>query len=183
MKKSLYRWPAILTGIVCLTAIVNGLLLPAETSRYFLKILGDYLKGISFSFPGIFFNNLKAALVLFFGGFIIAIPTIFLIYFNFLLIGIVLKDSIAGGTVFRFIVSIAPHGIFEIPAIFISCVFGVAVSYQLFRLVFTKEKPDFGAFFIQTCLNFLKIVIPLLIIAALIEVYVTPAIIHYFHIK
>lgn len=61
-----------------------------------------------------------------------------------------------------------PHGIFELPAIFISLGLGIKLGFTLFLGRKTRAK-EFRRRFYNSANTFLMIVIPLLIIAALIE--------------
>src|SRR3989344_3502444 len=72
----------------------------------------------------------------------------------------------AKSAVFSSLLRIFPHGIFELPAIFIS--FGLGIRLGLF--IFTaNEKNSFKDYILGSLKVFLLIIIPLLIIAAVIE--------------
>src|SRR3989344_2332310 len=59
-----------------------------------------------------------------------------------------------------------PHGIFELPAVFIS--FGLGIKFGTF--IFKKNKKDAFKEYLINCLRvFIFVIIPLLIIAAIIE--------------
>ena len=87
--------------------------------------------------------------------------------------------TIANGFILGFVASMAvssegffvlwrifPHGIFELPAIFIS--FGLGLKIGTF--IFQKKKfESFKKYFMNSLKVFLFIIIPLLIIAAIIE--------------
>jgi stage II sporulation protein M len=113
----------------------------------------------------IFFNNLKSS---FFGmsfGILFGIFPILVTIFNGYLLGFVSAFSVAGGGVLS-LWKLLPHGIFELPAIFLS----LGLGLRLGTLVFQKNKQKFLKENILRSLKiFLLIVIPLLIIAAIIE--------------
>jgi stage II sporulation protein M len=62
--------------------------------------------------------------------------------------------------------NLLPHGIFELPAIFIS--FGMGLKFGTF--LFYKEKmKKFAEFFSNSLRVFVFVILPLLVIAAIIE--------------
>jgi len=113
----------------------------------------------------IFVNNLQSS---FFGlifGVALGIFPVLATVANGYILGFVGKMSFESGGIFV-LWRILPHGIFELPAIFISLGLGLKLGSFIFR----KEK---GKFFRRCFWNslrvFLFVVIPLLIIAAIIE--------------
>jgi stage II sporulation protein M len=107
----------------------------------------------------IFFNNIKAG----FGGLIygagFGIITIILSILNGYAVGYVSSysiSSVGAGS----LLNLLPHGIFELPAIFIS--FGMGIKFGSF--IFYKEKMKNFSMRV-----FIFVVLPLLIIAAIIE--------------
>ncbi len=113
----------------------------------------------------IFFNNLKVSFLgLFFGAFFGIIPIILSISNGYLL-GIVSALSVKKNGAL-ILLNLLPHGIFELPAIFIS--FGLGIKFGTF--VFEKNKKEtFLDYFYNSLKVFLFIIIPLLLIAATIE--------------
>lgn len=113
----------------------------------------------------IFLNNLQSSffgviLGVFFGIF----PVIAAIINGYLLgfVGLVVVKSEGFSTLFRLL----PHGIFELPAIFISL--GLGLRFGMF--IFQKEKEEsFRKYLLNSLRVFLFVVFPLLIIAAIIE--------------
>lgn len=113
----------------------------------------------------IFFNNLQSSffglvLGIFFGIF----PVIFAA-FNGYILGFVAFLSVeegGGGVLWKLL----PHGIFELPAIFISLGLGLKAGVLIFK--HSKSK-SFKYYFYEFARIFIFVVIPLLIIAAIIE--------------
>lgn len=122
--------------------------------------LGDVQLGVF-----IFFSNFKSAFLALFLGILIGIFSIFNIILNGSLIGYVLRilwDE-SGATHFW---RLLPHGIFELPALFIS--WGLGIKIGMF--VFSKnELGELKRRFEESLKTFFFIVVPLLIIAAIIE--------------
>jgi stage II sporulation protein M len=113
----------------------------------------------------IFFNNLQSS---FFGmilGVLFGIFPIFAAIANGYLLGFVGVIAVESEGFFT-LFGLLPHGIFELPAIFISLGLGLKLGMFIFR----KEKEEsFRDFFWNSLRVFLFIVVPLLIIAAIIE--------------
>lgn len=135
------------------------------------------------SMLGLFFNNLKAS----FMGMVLG-----LIPFFFLPIFVVLVNSGMTGAVLAFAqtkgISVAtvfwgivPHGIFEISALVLSVVLGVFFCLNTSRNILASQN---GIPFVECLKNIARVfalfVVPLLIIAAAVETYITPLVIGHF---
>lgn len=113
----------------------------------------------------IFFNNLVVSLFSLILGIALGIVPIFVTITNGYILGFVAKLSVES----RGLVSLwmlLPHGIFELPAIFISLGLGLKAGSLVFRR--DKENPVKKEA-INIFRTFIFIVVPLLIIAAVIE--------------
>lgn len=124
-------------------------------------------------------NNATASFIIYVTGlFPIFIPAVLIIVANGALIGIVfsaLKRS-GEGILLPLLTAIVPHGIFEIPAVVLSASLSFYVSVGIIKKLMDSE------FSLRTCLinslkTFLLVVLPLLVIAAVVEAFITPAII------
>jgi len=132
-----------------------------------LKQLVDKVRGLD-TFGTILFilmNNITSSFYGIIFGIILGIFPILASFSNGVLLGYVMKivwfDSGAGE-----FWKILPHGIFELPAVFISLGLGV----RLGMFIFSKKKgKDFMERARNSIILFVCIVIPLLIIAAIIE--------------
>ena len=122
----------------------------------------------------IFFNNLKVCLILFLGGMTFGAATLFVLVSNGYVIGSISGVMLRGYDVSVFAATIVPHGIFEIAAILMSAALGLQMGRSLY--LDAQGRDDAGT----TCLwygtRFLLVVVPLLVIAALVETFVTPGI-------
>lgn len=113
----------------------------------------------------IFFSNFKSAFLALFLGIMAGIFSIFNIILNGSLIGYVLRilwDE-SGATHFW---RLLPHGIFELPALFISWGLGIKIGMFIFS---KNELGELKRRFEESLKTFFFIVVPLLIIAAIIE--------------
>ncbi len=113
----------------------------------------------------IFFNNLQSSIVsLLFGSFLGIFPVIAIIINGYLL-GFVSEMSVRNDGIFV-LWKLLPHGIFELPAVFISTGLGL----KLGTFVFHKNKFEtFKKYLWNSLIVFLFIILPFLILAAIIE--------------
>lgn len=151
-------------------------------------------------FVAILLNNLVAATLVLLSGFI---PFLFLpglgIVINAVGMGIltsvlVLKGAALGNVL---LFGLVPHGIFEIPAFLYACTLGLGLTIWLVRFIlqelfgkpearklFIMESPLSGESFLvvlkRTMRTWLRVIVPLLLLAALIEAFVTPILIKTF---
>ena len=76
-------------------------------------------------------------------------------------------------SIFDFLMGILPHGIVEIPVLVVGSAIGLKIGMTVIIKVFKKQgkiKPE-----IKDGLNFfIKIMLPLVLIASAIEVFITP---------
>lgn len=113
----------------------------------------------------IFLNNLQIGFMGLIYGFALGIFPIISIFVNGYVVGYVSSTAVASSGAGS-LLNLLPHGIFELPAIFIS--FGMGIKFGSF--LFYKEKmKHFSRFFVNSLRVFVFVVLPLLIIAAIIE--------------
>jgi len=113
----------------------------------------------------IFTNNIQSGFMGMFFGFFLGIFPILATFANGYIVGYVSSSVISSSGIIS-LLSILPHGIFELPAIFIS--FGMGIKFGTF--IFYKNKRKYlSKFLIDSLRVFVFVVLPLLIIAAIIE--------------
>lgn len=113
----------------------------------------------------IFFNNLQASFLGILLGIFLGIFPLIATVFNGFLVGFVGKIAVSEGGVIV-LWRLLPHGIFELPAIFISFGLGLKSGTFLFR---KNKMESFKEYFWNSLRVFIFVVVPLLIIAAIIE--------------
>ena len=160
-----------ITGIFFLFTVI-GFFVPPPEAIYdqILKFIEELLKKtqdlsqfelIRF----IFFNNIQSSFFgMVFGVFLGLFPVIFAIANGYVLgfVASVSVNAVGISVLWR----LFPHGIFELPAIFIS----LGLGLKIMTFIFEKNKLKTLEIYIKNSLRtFLFIVIPLLIIAAVIE--------------
>lgn len=156
--------------------------IPATILTYFNEVIAD--SGIvrddgSFSALALFGNNLRAMVLSTLYGFI---PFLYLpalsMGVNAILLGMV--ASSVNGQWLLLAAGILPHGIFELPALCLSLAAGLCLCQNINRYIRKNEK----GLMKPLLLNILRVtglvVIPLLVVAAIMESYVTPAVMQLF---
>ncbi|NLY36876.1 MAG: stage II sporulation protein M [Tissierellia bacterium] len=126
---------------------------------------------------GLFKNNLKAAFYSFALG---LIPFLFLpgfsIAINAVVIGAVYIFISSSLSVFTYILVLLPHGIFEIPAFLLAASSGIYFCRELTRKILRRPHGDVKQLLFRQAQVFVFLVVPLLVLAAFIESYISPLI-------
>ncbi len=143
---------------------------------FFEKQILDLIKGLIEKTKGlgtfelirfIFINNLGSSFFALFLGIFFGIFPIGVLVANAYVLGYVASKSVGVGGI-GILWKLLPHGIFEIPAIIIS----IAIGLRLGMFLFVSKKRNFAEFkklIIDAFRVFVLIVIPLLVLAAIIE--------------
>jgi stage II sporulation protein M len=117
-------------------------------------------------------NNLEACLLIFFGGVSLGAISILIIILNGFVIGSVIA-SVRGEHGFLFLAAaILPHGLFEIPAFVIAGALGLSLAREVW--LETKGRGDAANVAQSLGMVFIKVVVPLISLAAFIEAFITP---------
>ncbi len=161
----------IIIGIFLLFALA-GFFIPAPSNIY--EWISKYIQEIVSETSGlsavqlisfIFFNNLKSSFAGIILGILLGIFPIFIALFNGYILGFVLNKSVdASGVLILW--KLLPHGIFELPAVFISLGLGLRIGT---KILFNRKKGELRNILYDSLKVFLFVVVPLLIIAAIIE--------------
>ncbi len=113
----------------------------------------------------IFLNNLQSSFLGLFLGVLFGIFPLIVSLSNGYLLGFVASKSVGLEGILS-LWKIFPHGIFELPAVFIA----LGMGMKLGTFIFQEKKADsFKRFFSESFQAFVLIVLPLLFIAAIIE--------------
>lgn len=121
----------------------------------------------------IFKNNFLASIAgLIFGLFLGIFPVVVSILNGYIL-GYVCKLSVKEGGIFS-LWRLFPHGIFELPAVFISLGLGLRIGISIFSISNTVEGSDeffkkLSEILLRSLKTFVFIVVPLLVVAAIVE--------------
>ncbi|NCN99455.1 hypothetical protein COU62_00195 [Candidatus Pacearchaeota archaeon CG10_big_fil_rev_8_21_14_0_10_35_219] len=148
-----------------------GFIFQGYFENYLLEIIRDLVdKTEGLSTEGlilfIFWNNLGSAFISILSGMLLGIVPVMSILVNGVLLGFVMNKAIAVEGIFTFW-RLAPHGIFELPAIFIAV--GLGIKFGTFWFSGKNIKKEFYRRLRSSLKVFLTIILPLLIVAAIIE--------------
>ena len=119
-------------------------------------------------------NSVKTLAVILLGTLFGVIPACFLIA-NGAMVGMVLSLS---GQVRGFsvtLLSLLPHGILELPAVFLGTAIGIMMGTFIARKLFTRSGDKIGKELGHALRFFATVILPLLLVAAFVEAYITPA--------
>ena len=155
----------------------------AEEFRTFVAENVANLDGLGDQLPVyfLFFNNVRATVMFLLAG-LISFGTLGLTFYmvNFVLVGGVLgaAEVVGFSPLLTFAVGIFPHGIFELTAVILATAAMLKVGAQL---VATDTDKSLGETVLLSLADwfrvFIGLVVPLLAIAAVIEIYITPLLI------
>ena len=149
-----------------------GFFLPAPESlnKWILEFVSGLLEktenmGFLELFGFILLNNMQSGFFSMMLGSFFGILPLLSIIANGYLVGFVSSMAVQEAG-FNSLWRLFPHGIFELPAVFIS--FGLGIKFGTF--IFKKNKKDAFKEYLINCLRvFIFVIIPLLIISAIIE--------------
>ncbi len=158
--------------VIFLASVIISIVLPVPSSikQQLLNFIGQLIKQtdgmnqfelIKF----ILFNNIQSSLAgMIFGIFLGVFPVVVVAVNGYLLGFVALMTIQKDG--FFVLWKLFPHGIFELPAVFIS----LGLGLKLGTFIFQKKKAElFRNYFWNSLKVFFFVVIPLLIVAAIIE--------------
>jgi stage II sporulation protein M len=177
------KYILIMAGIFILS-VIAGLL----ASLNDLGLSGNYLDLLKNSFGWIkdltpvgimlviFLNNaLKSLLAIVLGAGFGIIPVIF-VAGNGVLLGLVANQISSEKGVLFVLAAILPHGIIEIPMILISSGLGLRLGSLMYSSIIGKET-DMKYELVQSLRIYMRIVVPLLFVSAVVETFVTPLVV------
>ena len=154
---------------------------PALTD-HFTKTLGEFV-GMFTGMPqwklaaAIFLNNaLKTLLAILLGPALGIVPAILLLA-NGAALGLALSLSIKARGLATSLLSIVPHGILELPAVFLGTSIGVMLGIQTLKRFAGKSQTNFTAEMGSALKYYCTVIVPLLFVAAIVEAFLTAALV------
>ena len=125
----------------------------------------------------IFFNNaVKTLLAIVLGVVFGIVPMIFLLA-NGIALGVAWSVSAATRGPWISLLSLLPHGILELPAIFLGTSIGLSLGHDGMRRMVGKSETRSGTDMIHGLRYFCTVIVPMLLAAALVEAFITPRLI------
>lgn len=129
----------------------------------------------------LFFNNFQACFFQFAYGILpfVFLPILSLLGNTILISAVISLNFAAGGNIPKLIgLGLLPHGIFELPAMFLSLAMGIQLCLNISKKILKKERRlSIKDILSESVRLFILFILPLLICAAVIETYVTPKLI------
>lgn len=151
-----------------------------ELTQTLLAQVVDKFQGImengEISWIQLLINNLQASIL---GVLVGLVPFLFLpllgIFSNAAVLGLVFSTIVTATPLWKIIIfGILPHGIFELTAVFLCYSMGISICWNLSKKIVGHKQHENMKGLLQNCLRVsVLIVIPLLIIAALVETFIT----------
>ena len=171
----------ILASIIFIAFIAVGFIIPEETTAEVVEELAETIQllesldSISLIMV-IFLNNAIKCLLVILLGIVIGLPPAMFICFNAVTIGMLVAafgPELGYDTI---VASLLPHGIIEIPVLVLSVAFGLSIGAEVWKFIIRQKSAVKEQ--LKYCLMFYaKWLILALLIAAIIEVVITPLII------
>ena len=125
----------------------------------------------------IFVNNtLKTLLAILLGVLFGIIPAFFLLA-NGIGLGVAWSLSVSARGPWLSLLSLLPHGILELPAVLLGTSIGLAIGIQALKRLTGKTDRKIGAELASGLRYFCSVILPLLFVAALVEAFVTAALV------
>lgn len=122
----------------------------------------------------IFFNNTRVLFFLMMFGFVLAFIPVLIVLLNGFTIGFVSEYTIKNESLLFLVTGLLPHGIIELPVILLGAGVGFKLGIQSVQTLLGNLSVDnFREAFVNATWIFFLIGVPFLLIAALIEVFVT----------
>lgn len=181
--KSSWKYIYIITGIFMLS-LIAGLLVSLKDlglSENYLEILKNSLGWIKDLSPisiimVIFLNNaVKCLFSIVLGAGLGIIPIIF-VGGNGIILGLIANEVSKEKGIIFVLAALVPHGIIEIPMVLISAGLGLRLGFFMYMSLKGK-KLDMRYELLESLRLYMRIIMPLLFVSALIETFVTPLIV------
>jgi stage II sporulation protein M len=125
----------------------------------------------------IFLNNaVKTLLAIVLGAVLGIVPVIFL-FANGIALAVAWSLSSQSRGPWLSLLSILPHGVIELPAVFLGTSIGLMIGAQALKRLTGKSETPIGTELLQGLRYFCSVLLPLLFVAALVEAFITTALI------
>jgi len=181
ISEYLYKLRYFFLLTICLFFVSLGLgyVLGEMFSSSVLEVLRQIFGGVGEVNPVwlmllIFLNNSVKSFFAILLGVLFAIVPLSFVVLNGFVLGVIVYEMVRlKGALYAFVL-FAPHGVIEIPAILFSSAIGVRLGYELFKRI--KGEGNVGEELIIGVRIFIRYILPLLLVAAIIEAFVTPLI-------
>jgi len=160
-----------------------GYLTPYQYQQEISKKILTYFSPLKSStqpqvFIKIFLNNYISTLLTLLIGLLFGLGPIMFLIINGYVMGNLISFASTKVSIYKVCLAIIPHGIFEVPAVLIASSYGLWWGLKQYRKY--RYKDSFNEIFALPLKRYLNLVVPLLLIGAFVEAYITPVIISLF---
>ncbi|MDY6964560.1 MAG: stage II sporulation protein M [Halobacteriota archaeon] len=178
------RYHILFISLIFLLSMMSGIMygaLDPTFSEELMSELGEEFGGLTELPPplimlSIFGRNAGLSFITLIVGIGFGLVPIAFIAINGFMVGIVVKIAEQEAGIFFVIMAILPHGIIELPMVFLSAAIGLKLGHEVLLLLLTGES-HIKEESVKGLRIFSFLVVPLLFISAIIEVYITSTII------
>ena len=120
----------------------------------------------------IFANNVLKTFIVLVGGIIFGIIPLVFLFSNGYILGVVGTHVVQKESLSRIVFGLLPHGVIELFAFFLATSYGLWLGSRFLQKIQHREplRPHVK----DALIVFLRVIVPLLFVAALIETFVTP---------
>lgn len=122
----------------------------------------------------VFVVNSRILLVLVLGGFVLAIPTVLSLMLNGIGFGSIVIAILDGGSLRSVVLTLGPHGLFELPAVWLAGGVGIHISHRVLAYCVGRTDSPIDRQYGQLWLGMVLVAIGLAGIGAVIEITITP---------
>ena len=122
-------------------------------------------------------NTINSFIAMLLGTFFGIWPVIFILINGFF-IGVVVFSLLQEYSILVVLSGLLPHGIIELPMIFISASIGLRLGVLAFQKIFKIKEVRFKYELFSAIRFFVTVIVPLLFIAAIIETFITSSILY-----
>lgn len=185
LKENLSKTILVCT-VMFIVCAISGIMFGINYSEETKNILSEFINANEDLFSeegalsawGLIKNNTTAcAMSIVFGIFPFIFLTVLSLALNGFMIGIVLgfgKAATGASIIKTFVLGILPHGIFELPALILSMSMGIYLCLTLTMKIFGRGKLKISELFKGYIRIFISVIIPMILLAGVIESYITP---------
>ena len=138
-----------------------------------------HVNGTIATFQTLILNNTIKALLAIVSGIIAGLPSLAFVGFNGFTIGILVSAVQPDIGFIPIVAGLAPHGIIEIPLLLLSTSLGLLIGVEAIKCVMGRTS-QVKTTMKRSLLLYAKWILPGLVLAALIEVFITPFAINHF---
>jgi stage II sporulation protein M len=165
--------------------LIVGLIMVArfpELAEHFQASLAGFVK-IFHGMPklqlaaAIFFNNAIKTVAAMILGCLFGVVPGFLLFANGAALGLVFSLSTQTRGLWISLLSILPHGVLELAAVFFGTSIGLMLGTHAIKSLYRKNETTLGAELLRSLRFFCTVIAPLLLIAAFVEAFLTAALV------